>query len=386
MPTPKVSVIIPTYNHDRFVGQAVDSVLAQTYPDFEVIVVDDGSTDSTQTVLAQYGKRIKYIYQENKGQPAARNKGLLASQGVYLLFLDSDDIISPSKLELQVSLLEARPDFGLVYSGRQYISQDGKVLGEVRPNRQGQLLKDMLLRRFILGTTGVVVVRRECFTKAGLFDESLLKGDDTDLWCRIARAGYAFGCVEQPLIQYRIRQDGLHLNVSPQDIQYRFASLDKFFADPDLPDDIKALRTEVYGVVHYETAMRYYRAGKIDLGQDHIRKAISTHPRLSSDKEWLLAWITSAVADPRIADPLQLINLILDNLPAEAITLHSLRRLIKGKYHLTTIFHEYQNRRLKAIPRHIVPAVLGDPSIIRNRGFVSICFRSLLELFRVKRD
>jgi hypothetical protein len=379
---PRVSVVIPAYNREKFVAQTVDSVLAQTYPDFEVIVVDDGSTDNTRAVLAHYGARIKYIYQENRGQAAARNKGLLASQGKYLLFLDSDDLIPPDKLELQVTLLEARPEFGLVYSGRQFINQAGEILGEVRPNKQGQLLKDMLLRRLNLGTTGVVVVRRECFEKAGLFDESLRRGDDTDMWCRIAKAGYAFGCVQQPLIQYRINPEGLHLNVSPQDIQCRFASLDKFFADPDLPDDIKALRAEAYGVLHYETAMRYYRAGKIDLGQEHLRKAIATHPPLSSNKEWLLDWITSPVADPRVTDPLQAINLILANLPAEAATLHSLRRRIRGRYHVTTIFHEYQNRRLKTIPRHILPAVLGDPSILRNRGFISISCQALMALLR----
>jgi glycosyltransferase involved in cell wall biosynthesis len=376
---PRVSVIIPTYNRARLVTQTIDSVLAQTYPDFEVIVVDDGSTDNTRAVLAHYGARIKYIYQENQGQPAARNKGLLASQGEYLLLLDSDDLVLLNKLELQASFLEAWPDFGLVYSGWQFINQVGEILGEVRPNKQGQLLKDLLLRKFNF-PIHAALVRRDCFDRAGLFDESLLRGDDADMWRRIAKAGYAFGCIEQPLIQYRIHQDGLYSSVSPQDIQCRFASLDKFFADPDLPDDIKALRAETYGVLHYETARRYYRAGKIDLGQEHLRKAIATHPPLSSNKEWLLDWITSPVADPRVTDPLQAINLILANLPAEATTLHSLRRRIRGRYHTKTIFYEYQKRRLKTIPRHILPAVLGDPSILRNRGFISISCQALMAL------
>jgi len=372
-----VSIIIPTYNRVEFIRQTVQSALGQTYPKFEVIVVDDGSTDNTQAVLAQFGKRIRYIYQENKGQPSARNRGLQASQGDYLLFLDSDDIIPPNKLELHAAILEARPDFGLVYSGWQYINNDGDVLGEVRPNKEGLLIKDMLRRRFGLATTGAAVVRRDCFERVGLFDESLRKGDDADMWLRIANAGFSFGCIEQPLIQYRIHQKRLSSDVTPQDVQYRFARLDRFFVDPNLPDDIRDLKEEAYSILHYEAAARYYRAGEIKLAQDHISQAVLTCPALASDKEWLLDWIAAVALEPQTEDVHRLLDLIFINLPPEASILRTLRHRAYGRYHVAAAFSASQNHQFKKIRHHILPALMGDPAIIFNRGFLSISLRSL---------
>jgi glycosyltransferase involved in cell wall biosynthesis len=137
---PRVSVIIPTHNRRDLLRAAVDSALAQTYPDVEVIVVDDGSTDDTTTAMAQYAGRVVYLRQTNQGVAAARNTGIWAATGEYLTFLDDDDLIHPDKLALHIPFLEAERDFGLSYSAWQQISEDGtRILGEVRPNRQGQL-------------------------------------------------------------------------------------------------------------------------------------------------------------------------------------------------------------------------------------------------------
>ena len=169
---PRVSLIIPTYNHGRFVAQAVESALAQTYGDLQVIVVDDGSTDHTQAILAGYGTRIHAVTQKNRGVSAARNAGLLAAQGDYFVFLDADDLLPANKLALQVPLLKARPDWGLVYSGYQHVDENGtRILHESRPNRQGYVLKD-LLRRTLFFPLGAALVRRECLDRVGLFDES----------------------------------------------------------------------------------------------------------------------------------------------------------------------------------------------------------------------
>lgn len=453
---PRVSVIIPTHNHARFVAQAVESALAQTYPNVEVVVVDDGSTDETRNLLSRYEGQINYIYQENQGPSAARNTGFLASQGDYLLFLDSDDLIPPNKLELQVPLLEVRPDFGLVYSGWQYINEDGtQVLGEARPVRQGQLLKDLLRGSFFC-IPGAALIRRECLERAGLFDESLRGEADTDMWIRLARAGYAFGYVDQVLLQYRIVQGSMSSQARNQ-VQDMFARLDKFFADPDLPDDIRVLKTEVYSISHYTAAARFYRAGEIEAGRDHLRQAISTCPSLASDKMWLLRqisgvaldfqtddpfasldklfadpdlpdeikgleaeayslahydtmaryyrageielgrdhlhqaistcpslskgwlleWIAHAALARQTDDPRQFIDLFFDNLPPEATALRSLRRRAHGRYHVAAAFLAYQNHQFKEVRRHTLPALVGEPAIIGNRGFISISLRSL---------
>ena len=122
---PKVSVIIPAYNCAHYICHAVDSVLAQTFPDFELVVVDDGSTDNTRELLKQYGSQIKYIYQQNKDMTAARNTGINHSSGEYIAFLDSDDIWLANKLERQIVLLDQAPEVGLVYCWHYYIDPAG---------------------------------------------------------------------------------------------------------------------------------------------------------------------------------------------------------------------------------------------------------------------
>jgi glycosyltransferase involved in cell wall biosynthesis len=372
----QVSVIIPTYNQAHFVTSAVESVLAQTYPDVEVIVVDDGSTDGPQTALAPYREKIHYIGQENRGLSGARNTGFLASHGDYLLFLDSDDLIHPDNLALHVALLETEPDFGLVYSAWQQINEDGtQTLGEVRPNKQGHLLKGLLRRSFFFFASAAVL-RRECLERVGLFDESLRWGEDADMWLRLARAGYAFGYLDQPLLQYRIHANSMSASVTPQQVQGWLAVLAKFFADPELPADIRALEAEAYSVLHYETAGRYYRDGAIELAQHHLNQAIRACPSL--DQEWLLEWIAGTALGPRTHGPDQFIDLVFDNLTLEAVTLRPLRRRAHGRYHAAAAFAAYRSRDLGKAREHVWPALRADPSIIRNRGFVRIAIQSLL--------
>ncbi|MCG3209391.1 MAG: Undecaprenyl-phosphate 4-deoxy-4-formamido-L-arabinose transferase [Anaerolineae bacterium] len=372
----RVSIIIPTYNSASFVTWTVESALAQTYPDYEVIVVDDGSTDNTPVVLAPYLPRITYIRQENQGPAAARNTGFRASQGDYLLFLDSDDLIPPHKLDLQVSFLEEHPNFGLVYSAWQEVDEENtRVLGEVRPNQRGHLLK-AILRRQLFFFPGAAIIRRACLEQVGPFDEALFGCEDADMWVRLSLAGYAFGYIDQPLFQYRFRRGSITGSISPKQIQSWLTSLDKFFARPDLPPDIQALEAEAYSILHYETAARFYRAGQLEAGQEQVRAAIARCETLSN--EWLLEWVAGSVLDSRTTDPGQLLDLIFNNLPPEAATLRSLRRRAYGRYHAAAAFLEYQNQRYHKVRRHILPALAGEPGLTCNRGFVRIALQSLL--------
>ncbi|MBI3243378.1 MAG: glycosyltransferase [Chloroflexi bacterium] len=377
MTQPCVSIVIPTYNHDRFVCDAIDSALAQTYPEVEVVVVDDGSTDHTRDRVTQYAGRIIYIYQENKGLSEARNAGVRAAHGELFLFLDADDRIPASKLALQVPLFENRPELGLVYSGFQYVDESGiQVLGVVRPNKQGQVLRDLLRRTFFF-PPGAAVVRRECLNQVGLFDPVCSSAADTDLWIRIARAGYAFGYVDEPLFQYRVVKDSMSRDHRKQ-ARHELIRLEKFFSDTELPDDIKKLQPEAYSVLHYEFAAKHFSAGQIELAQGHLQQAIALCPALASDKEWLLEWIAGFALERYPDTAHQIIDSIFDNLPPEANTLRTLRRRAFGRYHVAAAFSEHQNRHLKNVRRHILPALLGDPGIIQNRGFISIAIKSLL--------
>ncbi len=184
----KVSIIIPTYNHASYLPDAIKSVLSQTFKNFEIIVVNDGSTDNTVDVLQPYMGMIKYIYKDNGGLSSARNVGIRNSTGEYIVFLDADDMLMPDKLKIQSVILDENPDIGMVYSDEYIIYGDDKDKKyTARDGRQlpsGNIFKDLFLESFIAVMTAMV--RRTCFDRIGFFDESLLCNEDDDMWLRIA--------------------------------------------------------------------------------------------------------------------------------------------------------------------------------------------------------
>ena len=183
---PKVSVIIPTYNRKGLVPEAIDSVIAQTYKDFEVIVIDDGSTDGTGKMLEEkYGDKIGYFYKENGGCASARNYGIRMARGEYISFLDSDDWYTPEKLEDQVRILDNNPQYGFVSSDIVYLDGGQKYLIKVsRPDKNGKVAYPLFLTTYFCLPASLF--RRECFDKAGYFDESMRYNEDTDLLLRMA--------------------------------------------------------------------------------------------------------------------------------------------------------------------------------------------------------
>ncbi len=216
----KVSVVIPVYDGGRFIRDAVNSVLNQTFKDYEIIVVDDGSVDDTKEVLSSYGNRIKYIYQSNRGVSAARNRGIRASKGEYIAFLDQDDLWLPRKLELQVKYLGEHPTVGLVFSDTQSVAVgklpafDRRFVNKrafqiSRPHR-GKVFRDLFVQNFV--PTLTVVVRKICFDKVGLFDPSVDSAEDYDMWLRIARF-FSLDYIDQPLATYRMHAQSLIHNV-----------------------------------------------------------------------------------------------------------------------------------------------------------------------------
>jgi glycosyltransferase involved in cell wall biosynthesis len=183
---PKVSVVIPTYNRERLIARAVESVLAQTFKDYEIILIDDGSTDQTKEILRSFEGRIRYIYQTNAGISGARNRGIQESSGEYIAFLDSDDTWLPEKLAEQVRILDTRPEIGIVYARMPIINEAGKQIG-LKPQAESGKNFDELIRLWGDLPTSTVMVRKACFEKAGLFDTTLPPMEDIDMWIRISR-------------------------------------------------------------------------------------------------------------------------------------------------------------------------------------------------------
>ncbi len=194
---PLISIIIPTYNVSRFINQTLESIFDQDVTDYEIIVVDDGSTDATQSVLETFKDRISYYCQENRGPAAARNVGIKMAQGKYIAFQVGDDLWPNSKLKLQIELMEKHPDVGLLsgdmqrFSGEHVkVSSMFKKYGFDR-NFFGDdfYVADAYKKIYIQGNyipTGTVILRRNCLEKVGYFDESFRHSEDLDLWLRIS--------------------------------------------------------------------------------------------------------------------------------------------------------------------------------------------------------
>lgn len=208
---PRVSIVIPAYNSAAYTVETVESVLAQTYRDFEVIVVDDGSTDHTRDALEPYAGRIQYIYKSNGGACSARNEGIRRSRGVYIACLDCDDLWLPEKLEYSIPVLDHDPSIGFVFTPCYIIRPSREIVLETRFTFDlDQAFLDLLLQNYVMAPT--VVIRRSSLDQVGLFDESIFIPADWDLWLRLAHR-FRVGYVDRPLSMYRLASNYTQRNV-----------------------------------------------------------------------------------------------------------------------------------------------------------------------------
>lgn len=213
IPDPLVSVIIPAYNAAPFIAEALNSVFAQDFSDFEVIVVNDGSPDADELEqeLARYLDRIIYISQENRGPSGARNRAIREARGEYIALLDSDDIWFPEFLSEQLTLLRTDPEISLVYSNAEYFGDTplaGRTFMEMTPSQRPVTLEALLSFRCMVVTSSVVA-RRQPLLDVGLFDERFTHAEDFDLWLRLAAAGGRIEFTDRVLIRHRVHPQSL---------------------------------------------------------------------------------------------------------------------------------------------------------------------------------
>jgi len=270
-----ISVIIPTYNYARFLGEAIDSAFAQTSPSLEVIVVDDGSTDATPEVLAAYSDRIRVIRQKNQGVAMARNAGIAAARGEYLAFLDSDDAWYPRKLELQLPRFEAEPALGLVHCGAETIDSAGRTLKMSVGGMEGRVAEAMLrLDREVINPQGSsIVVPKRVAEEIGGFDRRLPPSEDWDFCYRIA-ARYPIGYVAEVLVRYRLHGRGIHMNIARMERSMLIA-LEKAFADPA----VQPLRRYSYGRLHRVLAGCYFEGRQLGSFARNVIESLRYDPR-----------------------------------------------------------------------------------------------------------
>jgi glycosyltransferase involved in cell wall biosynthesis len=266
-----VSIIIPTYNRASYIQKALDSVFKQTYRDFEVIVIDDGSSDNTKEVLQKYGNRIRYSYQDNHGISHARNTGIRNSKGDYIAFLDSDDYWLPEKLNRQIELFHTNPEYGMVASCCASIRLDGSYRDKNRPGKSGWILKDLFQANFI--RTSSAVIKKDCFDRVGVFDEQLKECEEYDLWLRIA-AQFPIGFINESLAVYVDNPDGVSTD-SLTGRLYRLKVLEKQYLKEQIPEKIYAKR--IANTCHYIGRHFLARGDKMK-GKHYIKKAQKLRP------------------------------------------------------------------------------------------------------------
>lgn len=276
---PKVSVIIPAYNCERFIGAAIESVLQQTFRDYEIIVVDDGSTDKTNEVVQRYRGRLQYLKQSNNGQAMARNLGFRHSSGEYLAFLDADDIWYPNMLETEVAALAADPKFGLVYSDLDIIDENGRIIEKSYLSKRAKRKKPIktFLDYHSTPFPSASLKRRSIFEKAGAFDTSFYQGgEDALLWAKMYRLA-DFGWIPEALAQRRIhRQQVSHAR------QRRFEAdsmlynkLWELFSDD--PDEQARLLTS-YARIWSREGQRLVKEGQHDEGRRCLFRSFRFYP------------------------------------------------------------------------------------------------------------
>ena len=207
---PLVSVIIPVRDGARFLAAAVESVLGQTYPHVECVVIDDGSTDQTPSVIASFGTRIRSYSQPNQGVARARNRGAQLARGELLAFLDADDCIRPDSFERQLTRLAEHPEAAVVYTASELIDEHGRHLSTRPVPPVGRAFASTVaLEQPALGIAQAALIRRDAFIESGGFDERLSTSADCDLACRLAKT-YPFEAVDEPLFAYRQHPAQMH--------------------------------------------------------------------------------------------------------------------------------------------------------------------------------
>jgi glycosyltransferase involved in cell wall biosynthesis len=287
---PKVSIVIPAYNAMAYLPQTIDSVLNQTFTDFELLVINDGSSDNIIEWLSQIkDSRISLISQENQGVANARNIGIFRAKGEYIAFLDADDLWDKTKLEKQVSCLEQNPSTGLVYTWTHLIDSTGKLLKFSITHQEEGYIWEKIVIQDVIGSGSSAMVRASCFQQVGLFDQNVAIAADFDMWIRIA-AVYKFAVVKECLVFYRQHQNNFSKN-RQKVIKTHAQVIEKSFKGVSL--DLLYLRN-----LAYANLCRYQSWLALEDGNYEQAKFLFKQATLSNKNWWLhrnYLWLYSAI-------------------------------------------------------------------------------------------
>ena len=294
--TPSVSVVIATYNRARFLPETIESILQQRFRDFELLVVDDGSTDDTQQVLKSYGERIRFFYQENRGPAAARNLGIRHARGRWISIQDSDDLSTPGHLETLFGFAEKNPSYGMVFANGAYLGGPEHNRDSIIPKEKSRRLAQQGVRLVDLFEKSIVrlqaaLISKKCLETIGEHDESLRICMDLDLAFRIFMR-YPVAYLDQVVFLYRKHEGNIGRN---QDLRLleNIRVIEKLVREFPQAKELLGMRR-----IAQRTAYRYYRLAKGRWrdgdqrgAREAIQQAISLRPLSLKYRLYQLRWI-----------------------------------------------------------------------------------------------
>jgi glycosyltransferase involved in cell wall biosynthesis len=304
--TPKISVVVPAYNAERTIKETIESVQKQTFSDFELIVINDGSTDRTLELLQSIKEpRLRILSYENGGLPVARNRGIANATGEFIAFLDADDLWTLNKLELQLEALQQHPEAGVAYSWTYYIDEQGKSLFPgIRIFYEGNVHADLLLRNFLLNGSNPLI-RRQAIEAVGEFDSTLKSGEDWDFYLRLA-ASWSFVLVPKYQVLYRQSSTSMSSKVNVMK-EANLIVLKRAFQVA--PSELQYLRNRSFSIFHQYLAELYFkhsidRSGIQQTGEN-LWIAIRLNPQTLFNKDtqrilikFLLRWVFPSRLSP----------------------------------------------------------------------------------------
>lgn len=400
---PRVSVVMSFYNAENYVGEAVSSILAQTFSDFEFIIIDDGSADGGNGIVRSFrDDRIVLVENgRNTGLTRSLNKGLQLAKGEYIARLDADDVALPERLEKQVQFLDTHPDVGLVGCAVEHIDPQGRTLGFQRVYREEL---DKLLTYHNWFHHSATAFRRVCLDRVGFYREAFRYAQDYDLWLRILEQ-YGVACMPEPLVKIRLTPDSIAATQRAHQIAYvdlaielarqrREVGRDSLEDATDLELDIDSLvkpTPELLARGCLRTACLYYLLGDIPHAQESFIEAMTHTPEWLGETEQVVKQVVSfglgyaTGLDSRYG-AVSFVDRVFSNLPLTAADLARLRPRAISRVYMESAFEGYVTGDWSQVRRDVPRAVLRDLSWLRNRGIWSIFLRSLLRGLSIEKN
>ena len=281
---PQVTVVIPAYNAMTYLPETVSSVLAQSFTDFEVLIINDGSADHINAwTSALSDPRVRLISQENQGLPGARNTGIREAQGNYIAFLDADDLWATTKLEKQVQYLQTNAALGVVYTWTVLVDESGQPTGRIFASQAEGNVWQQLLETDVISNGSSAMVRRDCFETVGDFDRALTSAEDLDMWLRLA-VHYPFAVVKEPLTLYRQYANSMSKNRQRM-FQNLRTVIEKAFQKA--PMEVLHLRNRAYASITLNQAWWSITEGDYQTAKVWRQQARLHYPKIQYSEKYI---------------------------------------------------------------------------------------------------